>query len=488
MKKPELLLIDDNSKFLGALATALEGEFATKAAYSADEARHAWHPPPNAIVLDLRLDESQPERMEGTELLGEIVQEMPHVPVIILTAHGDVETAVQCMRTGAADFIVKGGNNRELLARISKAIKMAQISREYSELSTLVEPRRLLGDSAGMLRVRELIGGAALDGEVTVLITGETGTGKELVARAIHASGTRAQQPFVAVAVTALPATTLESELFGYEPGAFTDARKRHIGYFERAHGGVLFLDEIGDLEISLQVKLLRFLEERVITRLGGSEEVPIDVQVVAATNADLSDRVQRSLFRPDLLYRLQVYSIPVPPLRQRKDDVALLSKSFLAQARRGRSRHLELSASAIRVLHEFNWPGNIRQLKHAIESAVLQASLARRDRIEPADLPDEITHAGRAPSRSEVSAAPALQQPISLDRELARQELVYVKGALEATGNNKTEAASLLGLNDRFALRRRVLAILKRHPELGSGFPDITGYFGPRKRLPSSK
>lgn len=486
------MLVDDSERFLHSLESMLAKDYGLRSARSLDDARKALHPPPDAVVLDLRLDESHPERMDGLDLLKEIVQELPLVPVIIMTAYGDVATAVNCMRLGAADFIQKGGDNREITTRIQKALKGAKLSRRVAELEIdlqLVEPRKLVGDSKRMLEVKRLISGAARDGHVTVLITGETGTGKELVARAIHASGVRAEQPFIPVAASSLPASTLEAELFGYEPGAFTDARKRHTGYFERAHGGILFLDEIGDLDLSLQVKLLRFLEERIITRLGGQEEIQVDVQVITATNADLQTLLKQGKFREDLLYRLRVYEIPVPPLRDRREDIPILAAFFLEKLAREKRGPTDFVADALEALTRHSWPGNIRQLKHAIESAALKAMLSKHARIELSDLSEEVVRSANSPSTVAQGFPPTqLAEQVDLEEELAKTEFRFVRWALEKAGGQKGEAWRVLGLNDRFALRRRVLTLLTRFPQLKNEYPDVADSFVREQKRQSAR
>jgi len=491
MPKPQILLVDDSELMRGALERALGMEYTVSGVASRAEALKRLSPPPDAVLLDLRLDESDPTNTEGLALLEELRQRHPDVPVIMITAYGDVESAVACMRRGAADFIQKTSDLRELKARIEKALEQAQVAtrlREIEQRLDVVEPRQLVGTSDAIRRVKELVAGAAKDGRVTVLLTGESGTGKELVARAIHASGPRARRPFIGAALIDRPASTIEGELFGYEPGAFTDARRRHVGLLERAHGSVLFLDEIGTLPQEIQPKLLRFLEERVITRLGGGVEIPVDVQVVAASNSDLRDLVHQGRFREDLYYRLRVYEIRLPPLRDRPEDIPLLVDHFLARFEAAARGVKGVATDALDAMMRYRWPGNVRELRNAIEAAVIKASLRRHPRIELEDLPEDVRFAlVNEPSTADRGGANAAEGSLAL--ALARTELAAIDRALRACGGKKTEAWKMLGLNDRFALRRRVHHLLGNYPELAQEFPALAAAYrrGARPRRPAT-
>lgn len=476
MPGPRLLLVDDSEAFRRSLGRALRREYVVETAASAEEAQALLDPPPDAVLLDLRLDEADPSDAQAKRLLGRLRADLPATPVIVITAYGNVETAVECMRLGAADFIEKTNDLTELKARIEKAMEQARVARRLRQLEeelAIVEPRRLVGESDVMRGVKEMIAAVARDGQVTVLVTGETGTGKELVARAIHASGPRAQHPFVPVAIAALAPSVVESELFGHEAGAFTGAQGRHAGFIERAHRGVLFLDEITELETAIQVKLLRVLEERVITRVGGSREIPVDVQVVAATNADLPDLVAEGRFREDLYYRLKVTEIHLPPLREHAEDIPLLVEHFLRTL--GAPRGVEeISPAATDALSRHRWPGNVRELRNVMEAAALHASLRRAPRIELADLPQELRSTNRGGARLPTRAP----GPIPLEEALARAELEQAELALQKTGGKKSEAYQLLGLNDRFVFTRRLKRLCERFPELARNYPSVVAAF----------
>ena len=468
MAKPILLLVDDNDAFRASLEGALSRDYGVKAAASRKEARSLLIPSPDAVLLDLRLDDSDPTNFEGLEFLKELRRERPAIPVVMITGYGDVSAAVECMREGAVDFVEKVTDLREIRVRLVRALEHAHLAQRVAALEEeleIVAPRDLIGECPQMREVKALVAAAAHDGNVSVLIEGETGTGKELVARAIHASGPRRTKSFVGVAVAALPPTTVESEIFGHEKGAFTGAHESRSGYFERARGGVLFLDEIDELDSGIQVKLLRFLEERTFTRLGGVREISVDVQIVTASNDDLRRLVSEGKFRDDLYHRLRVFEIRLPPLRDRRGDIHLLVNHYFGKLG-GPPRGISgVEPAAMDLLCRYRWPGNVRELRNVIESALLRAGIRKHNRIEAGDLPSDLTGDLRPEDQG-------ISEDGALGEALARAELAEVERALEKTGGRKTEAWKLLGLNDRYAMRRRVLRILSSHPHLADQFP----------------
>jgi two-component system, NtrC family, response regulator AtoC len=469
--KPYVLLVDDDAQWRQTLARGLDKDFAVKAVGGADEARREMLPAPEAVMLDLHLNGAgSGEDRSGIEFLEEIKQEWPEVPVIMVTAFADVEVAVESMRLGAFDFVQKSSGLQEIRLRLNKAIRQRRLARRVVQLERQIEtvsPASIIGDGSSMQSIRQAIAAAAGDSSITVLISGESGTGKELVARGIHSTGGRAGEPFVAVVVPTISDSVLESELFGHEKGSFTDAKERRIGLFEQAHGGVLFLDEIGELPLNHQVKLLRFLEERSIRRLGGAAEFPVNVQVVAATNADLQQLVQKGQFRQDLYFRLNVFHVRMPALREHAEDIPALTDYFLHKLARAR-RVLSFEPEAMQMLLRYPWPGNIRELRNVVESSLLHASLNQHATIEPTDLPLEVTSlAGHEPETGSLAGV------------LARAELAEVDEALRTSAGNKGQVWQRLGLNDRFALRRRVKRILKDHPELAAEFSSVAAAYG---------
>jgi DNA-binding NtrC family response regulator len=395
----------------------------------------------------------------------------------MITAFGDVADAVEAMQHGAFDFLQKGrADLPEIKARLDGALEHSRLFMEVSQLEReiqLIAPRRIVGRSEKIRAVMRMIEMAARHSDVTVLVRGETGTGKELAARALHASGPRKSKPFVPVMLNAIPQEIVEAELFGHEPGAFTGARERRIGYLERAHGGVLLLDEVGEIGPAVQVKLLRFLEEREFQRLGGARSIRIDVQVVATTNSDLEAQVKAGHFRQDLYYRLKGYEVELPPLRERAEDIPLLIEHFLALSRQHGKRVHAISPEAVEVLRRHDWPGNIRQLRNTLDAALFRAELAAHARVEPDDLPSDVYPAARA-RRPAAPVEEPLFERFDLEEALARAEFWYVERALDAAGGKKAEAGRLLGFKHRFALHRRVRSILEKYPHLRNEFAHI--------------
>ena len=480
--KPVLLIIDDDEQFHSSLRRALRGSYRIESALTSEEAVGKLSPPPDVILLDLRLDETDADNREGLALLETMHRQYPEIPIVMITGYPDIEIAVEAMRTGAVDFLQKANFKiSEIKARLSHALEHSRLTRRVIQLEqelNLVEPRKIIGKSSLIQRVKRIIEGVARDGKVTIFISGETGTGKELVARAIHASGRRQSGPFVPVMLNALPQAMMEAELFGYEQGAFTDARQRHMGYLEKAHGGVLFLDEIGEVAANTQIKLLRFLEEREFQRLGSTKSIKVDAQVIAATNADLEKRIRDKQFREDLYFRLKVHEIILPPLRERPEDVPLLADYFLQLLRQQGKRIQGFAPDAFKILEKFSWPGNIRQLKNAIESASFQAELNGHSQIEQDDLPVNVRAKGASHG---PLVGDDVERGANIRELLARAELFYIEQALVATCGRKTEAWRLLQYNDRFALSRRVRRILEQYPNLKEEFPQIKERFGQR-------
>ncbi len=480
MAKPILLIIDDDEAFLASSRRALQNEYDVRCAQSAPEADDLLSPLPEVVLLDLSLKEDDPANREGLVILNKLHQQFPQIPILIITAYGEIETAVECMKTGAVDFLQKPrADIREIKARIQKAVEHSRLSRRVSQLEEdlrLIEPREIVGESASILQMNRVIEAVASNSYVTVLLVGETGTGKELVARAIHRSGWRRSGPFVPVMLNALSQAMLEAELFGHEAGAFTDARDRHVGYLEKAHGGTLFLDEVGEMDANIQVKLLRFLEEREFQRLGSTIPVKVDVQIVAATNVGLEGLVKEKRFREDLYFRLKVHEILLPPLRDRVDDIPLLVDHFLRLFRRQGKNVLSIAPGSLKVLQGYPWPGNVRQLRNALESAALRAQVSGRQRITEPDLPAEV-RAGESP-QVRPDPADSSANGFTIHETLARTELLQIEDALRTTHGKKAEAGRLLGYSDRFTMQRRVRKILKIYPHLGAEFSQLKTNF----------
>jgi DNA-binding NtrC family response regulator len=435
--KLAILFVEDDpaGRELGAYNLRKAG-YEVDAVATGEEATATFEPARHAaVVTDLRLP-----GMSGLEVLRAVKARASEVPVLVITAYGEVEVAVEAMRAGAYDFIGKPFHKDHLLLTVERALERSRLRAEVESLRLGADggDRPLVSESPEMRRVLELVERVAR-AEATVLITGETGTGKELVARRIHARSARAEGPFVAVNCAAVPAELMESELFGHERGAFTGAARARPGRFRQASGGTLFLDEIGELPFALQGKLLRALQERVVDVLGRDQPVPVDVRVLAATNRDLAERVREGSFRQDLLYRLDVVEIRVPPLRDRPSDIAPLARHFVARFARGRD--LELPGEVIRALEARPWPGNVRQLENACERLVL---LAREDVLSIDDLPALPESRGPEPAAAPADAWPSLP-PEGLD--LVDLERRVIERVLALKQGNVSQSARYLGV-----------------------------------------
>jgi len=408
---------------------------------------------PDLVLLDNRLPE-----MTGLELLEKLHVQERGIMVIMITAYGMVETAVKAMKFGAYDYISKPFNLDEITFVIRKALEAGSLRSQVKQLrqEQLAQVDALIGDSEEMVKVKSLILKIAKSDATTVLIQGESGTGKELVAKAIHYGSARSDQPFMAINCAALPVTLLETELMGHEKGAFTDAKTAKKGLFELADGGTVFLDEIGDMHMSMQAKLLRMLEEKTFKRVGGVKDIRVDVRLISATNQELARAMNEGRFRKDLYYRLQVVPIYLPPLRDRGKDIQLLANHFLEHFNRECHKNIKrISPEAEQIMMNYSWPGNVRELKNVIERAMI---LDIDGEIEPENLSQEVLE--RSPFLN--NAQPSM--PVSLDGfvipesglSLEDVENALVRKALEMSGGNQTKAATLLRM-PRDAFRRRM-------------------------------
>lgn len=400
-------------------------------------------------VFDLVITDLKMEPLSGLDLLRLVKQLSPDVEVILMTAFGTVESAVEAMKLGAFDFITKPFQPEEILLRVRNALEKRRLKEEVDVLRAEVKSvfgfEGIVGQSEAIRQVLAILPRVAQT-DSTVLITGESGTGKELIARAIHAASRRPQKPFVSVSCAAFPEQLLENELFGHIKGAFTGALAARRGLLEEAHGGTFFLDEIGEAPLPVQVKLLRVLEDRSIRRLGDNRSIPVDVRIVAATNRDLQSAVKEKFFREDLFYRLNVIRIHLPPLRERMEDVPILSRHFLALHRKRLHREIGgFSPAALKALCDYYFPGNVRELSNVVEQAV---ALAAGPMVERHDLPEKLL---QPPSQAGSPGSPA-HRPKSLAD--AERELILER--LHARGGNLGLAAQDLGIS-RTTLWRRM-------------------------------
>jgi DNA-binding NtrC family response regulator len=401
----------------------------------------------DVVLLDLRLPDE-----DGMEVLRRLREEDPALPVVMLTGHGGLEHAVQATKLGAYDFMQKPPDLDHLGVVLRRALEHSRLQREVQRLrGGPLSGQALIGDSPALRRALQRVEKAAKSGTVTVLLHGETGTGKELVARHLHARSARAAGPFVEMNCSAIPEQLLESELYGHEKGAFTDAKRFRKGLFELADSGTVFLDEIGEMAPGLQAKLLRVLETRTFRRVGGTVDITVDVRVVAATHRDLRKAVAEGRFREDLYFRLNVVPIDLPALRERVEDVALLAEHFAARFCRELGRPVvRFDAEALRAMEAYSWPGNVRELRNVIERVVL---LEADEVVLPEHLPAEI--AGPR-SRAGQPAAPAEPFPPGVVRPLAEVEKLAIEHALGVCDGNKTRAAQGLGIS-RQTLRTKL-------------------------------
>jgi DNA-binding NtrC family response regulator len=391
---------------------------------------------PGIILTDLVMP-----RLDGLGLLRALEDQLSDLTVIILTAQGSVETAVDAIKDGAYDYLTKPVDPQRLQVLLAKAVERHETLREVKVLRRQLREQgsfgKITGNTPAIRRLYRTIEQAAPTC-ASVLVCGESGTGKELVAQTIHQLSQRAQQPFVAINCAAIPETLLESEIFGHEKGAFTGAVERRAGCFELAHRGTLFLDEIAEMVPATQVKLLRVLQERTFRRLGGRQEQAVDVRIIAATNLNPAEAVQKSKLREDLYYRLNVFSVELPPLRQRREDIPLLVQAFLNEFNSRNNKAVRaVSQDVLRQLEQYSWPGNVRELRNVIERATI---LAPGDFIEVSHLPHTLTTL--RPPRDE--SAITLRPGITVDE--AEMRLIHL--TLEHTGNNKTKAAEVLGIS----------------------------------------
>jgi DNA-binding NtrC family response regulator len=453
----QILVVDDDPMIRWTLREALQswGWSTVEAGSAAEAVKQFQSEQPAAVLLDIDLPDGS-----GLDVLREIKREHPEAIAIMITGNVQIDNTISALRGGAYDFIAKPINLEELRVTLRNAIETRQLRREVAQVrkerASEFNFRQIVGESPAMKKMLGLAAKVAESEVSSVLLQGESGTGKDLVAKAIHYGSQRAQGPFVAINCAALPATLIESELFGYEKGAFTDAKARKEGLFEQAEGGTLLLDEIGELELSLQAKLLRVLEEGAFRRVGGLKDIPLDVRVLAASNRDLKAESEAGRFRLDLYYRLSIIQIDIPPLRERGDDVLLLSQHYIDTigARLKRNKVDGLSGETQAVFRKYDWPGNVRELRNVIERALI---LEDADKITTEYLPGGLLAPARAAQTAGTTQSVSTrfvlpEEGISLDEA----ELSFVRQAIERSGGNQTRAAELLGIS-RDQLRYRL-------------------------------
>lgn len=468
MSRPAILIADDDRRHRSILSALLgQWGYATMEAGNGDEAVRLTQEGQDGIFPDLALLDVRMPKKNGLVAFREIHAQKPELPVIIMTAYSDLEAAVEAMRKGAYDYLTKPLDFPRLKAILRKALAQMEPAHEIAGSSGQMKEAQkyaLLGNSASMRNLDSLLKTVAPT-EANILITGESGTGKELAARVIHQNSHRADGPFVAVNCGALTETLLASELFGHERGAFTGADKKHIGLFMEAGGGSIFLDEVGEMPLAMQVKLLRVIQEREILSVGGKKPEKIDCRIICATNRDLPEEIARGNFREDLYYRLNVASVIMPPLRDRRDDIPLLARTFAERlAQKNHKKFLEITPEALAILSAWDWPGNVRELENVLERAII---LMPGEHIGLRELPDWIMtpkHAV-APSVDMVKPVDQLSSPTPEafdDMTLEEVERKIILRTLEKVGQNRTEAAKILGIT-----RKTLHARLNRYRKM---------------------
>lgn len=451
-----ILVVDDERLIRWSLEQQLqrEGYAVLLAETGAEGLRKAQAESPDLVLLDVRLPDA-----DGLEILERLRMTEPEALVIMITAHGGVDSAVRAMKLGAYDYIIKPFDMEELKLTVKKALDTRTLRRDVARFQAEFQRGSGLGDIVGDSRaIRDLklmIQRIAQSDATTVLLEGESGTGKDLVARVIHFQSARSQAPFLAVNCAALPDHLLENELFGHEKGAFTDAKALKKGLFEQADGGTVYLDEIGDMKLDLQAKLLRLIEEKSFRRVGGMRDLLVDVRIIAATNRDLSKALEAGEFRKDLYFRLKVFPIHIAPLRAHSEDILPLARHFLARFSSEMRREIRaLHPEAQTCLTRYSWPGNVRELRNVLERAMI---LAGGEVLHVEHLPAEIGARQVEPSRTPVPPAQAAGVTLpAAGVSLEEVERDLVRQALEATEGNQVRAARLLGIS-RDALRNRM-------------------------------
>ncbi len=437
-----ILILDDEQNYLLVLESILGEEDYKVTALGDPEMGLAYL---EDSEVDVVLTDMKMPKLTGQDVLEHVKKGYPHIPVIIMTAFGSIEAAVEAMRIGAFDYITKPFSNEELLLTVNKAMSYAQTQQENILLRRQVQEKfgtsNIIARGKPMREVLELVSRAA-PSKSTVLITGESGTGKELIARAIHTISPRKDAPFVSINCMALAPGVLESELFGHEKGSFTGATAMRKGRFETANKGTLFLDEIGELTQDLQVKLLRVLQERTLERVGGTDQIEVDIRVVAATNKDLQKAVESGDFREDLYYRLNVVGVHLPPLRERREDIPFLANHFLVKYAEENGKQISgFTAQAMDYMSAYEWPGNVRQLQNVIERCVV---LAGSETIDAEDLPAEI----KDEESQFKSAVDLLPTKLDLGVTLEKIEAAVIRRALVRSNFVQVKAAELLGVS----------------------------------------
>lgn len=473
MFRKQILILEDDDKYANELRNSLEGVYDVFLTKDLSEFWKIFQPFTfDLVILDIRISDKD----QGFFVLKELKEKFSEQAVVILTQYGESEYFFKAMDLGAHLFLEKQDYSTKVIAKlINSLVLYLDVEKKAKRLEKQIVnlyPLDIVGENQAIKKIKQEIQMAGVDGDITVLIRGESGTGKELVARNIHRLGRRKEFNFIPLNISGLPRDLLYSELFGYEKGAFTDAKNVKKGLLEEANGGVFFLDEIGDLEEEGQIKLLRVLEEKSFMRLGGLKQIKIDIQFVTATNKNLEDLVQKEKFRQDLYYRLRQFEIYIPPLRERKEDIPFLAQHFLKMLEKeGKTKVNSISTQVMQLFKNYNWPGNVRELKVAIENATIRADWENSSVIKISHLPGFLLS-------SESQIIPK-ERNWDYTFSIAKAEIQFIASAIEEFGiKQKTKLAKLLHYKNRFTLMRRIRKHFLRFPELKDTFPSIWEMF----------
>ena len=481
-KNHSILIVDDDTELHQQLRFAFRRNYEFDGAINAEQLRKklASKSDYSLILMDLVLDSNSNEKV-GLDLIMEVSTQYPHIPIIVVTADKEVNTVVDAMHFGASDFLTKGSYDYDLWnEKFLKVIESKQLKIENQELKKEVKRHRekkreeflFIGESPAILEIKRILKIVANEPEITVLITGETGVGKEVAARYLHYNGERADQPFEGINLSAIQDTLLESTLFGHKKGAFTGALKDVEGIFHQANKGVLLLDEIGDINPAIQIKLLRFLETKMIRPVGAEKDIKLDIQIIAATHKDIAKEVSLGNFREDLYQRLKAMIIEIPPLRERKEDIILILNHYL----KGDAHEL-ITPEAIRLLVNYQWVGNIRELKNTVNYMLLRKKILDKSIMDEACLPAEIINATPTGLAQSAESTPKITRmdANSIEEEHAILDLKKIEAALIKWNKVKKDVAVDLGLENTDNLRYKIRKYYGKHPHLFASFPTIS-------------
>jgi DNA-binding NtrC family response regulator len=491
-KNYSILIVDDDPEFHQQVRYAFRRHFTFEGAVSPEhlEKKLIENSKFDLLLMDLVLDESK--KKVGLELISKVSKIYPEIPIIVVTADKRIETVVEAMKLGARDFLTKGDYEFEFWQKkFEEIIESHQLKSENIKLKAEVQKRRaqedrdylFVGQSPKIKEIKRVLKLVADEPEITVLLLGETGVGKEVAARYMHRHGSRKDKPFQAINLSAIQDTLLESTLFGHKKGAFTGATKDMEGFFHQADGGILLLDEIGDIDANIQIKLLRFLETKLIRPVGAEKDIKLDVQIITATHRNLAREVQKGTFRADLFQRLKAMTVEIPPLRERKDDIELIMEHFLQQPARE-----VMTSEAIKYLLEYNWEGNIRELKNTLNYMVLRKKIMGSDKMDINCLPAEILNFSPLKETQSSShhlantltdTAPVITEgAVSIEEEHALLDLQRIEATLIHKNKVKKDVAMELGFENTDNLRYRIKKYFEKHPHLFRKFPIISSSY----------